>query len=733
MMSNNITLHDRDINMQNLPSFLKNTSIRYDEITTDEETRSYNLIQANWLLKMALLLNWIEDTSDYRSNHFYNSDVFLNIVKIKIQEFELVENQSKLISAIDQPVYSKESYIAAFKKRLEQISNEVIFENLPLFNNVKALGDLLGLSEAAKAILAFTSILEYFFQFHSIISEQSSKISNKHLNFILANILGYSEEAIKTELNAESPLIESGLISLNSEIIELENKLSMTSRLANIMTEATLDKNMILNDLLKRTGKTNLVLNDFPHLKKDIDTLKKYISNALKLNEIGVNILIYGKPGTGKTEFIKALSQDLNVNLYEIAFADADGNPLDGKSRLNAYNLSQRILRHQNNTLLMFDEIEDVIEDTSHSLFKTESSITTKAWLNRTLERNKSPAFWITNDPFIDEAYLRRFDYSIHFKIPPINVRLEVARRYLSQFNPTEEWLKKIASNEKTSPAQYEIAAKVVRVIDETDQASSWDLIEQTLDRSSKLLNHNESRSRNTIHTQYDVTLINSDHNIMQITEALKLNQSGTFCFYGPPGTGKSELARYIADEIQLPIIVKRASDILDPWLGGTEKNLAEMFEQAHEENAVLVLDEADSFLQDRRDANKSWEITQVNELLTQMEAFNGIFVCTTNLINKLDQASLRRFAFKIKFDYLTTDQKWEMFKSVLIKLGNNLNALLPLEKSVRSLNNLTPGDFSVVNRKVKLMEDLATPIKFLESLALEVNSKSLKASRIGF
>jgi len=42
-----------------------------------------------------------------------------------------------------------------------------------------------------------------------------------------------------------------------------------------------------------------------------------------------------------------------------------------------------------------------------------------------------------------------------------------------------------------------------------------------------------------------------------------------------------------------------------------------------------------------------------VNELLTQMEAFDGIFVCTTNLMDKLDQASLRRFSFKIRFDVL--------------------------------------------------------------------------------
>ena len=63
--------------------------------------------------------------------------------------------------------------------------------------------------------------------------------------------------------------------------------------------------------------------------------------------------------------------------------------------------------------------------------------------------------------------------------------------------------------------------------------------------------------------------------------------------------------------------------------------------------SAVLILDEAASFLADRRDARANWEITQVNELLTQMEAHNGVFICTTNLMERLDPASLRRFVFR--------------------------------------------------------------------------------------
>ena len=139
---------------------------------------------------------------------------------------------------------------------------------------------------------------------------------------------------------------------------------------------------------------------------------------------------------------------------------------------------------------------------------------------------------------------------------------------------------------------------------------------------------------RNTTHKKYNLDLINAKINLDKLIAGLKTTPSSIFCFYGPAGTGKSELARYIVDEIKMPVSVKRASDILSAWLGESEKNIAEMFSEAREQYALLVLDEADSFLADRRDAQRSWEVSQVNEFLTQIEAFEGIFVCTTNLMD---------------------------------------------------------------------------------------------------
>ena len=168
-------------------------------------------------------------------------------------------------------------------------------------------------------------------------------------------------------------------------------------------------------------------------------------------------------------------------------------------------------------------------------------------------------------------------------------------------------------------------------------------------------------------------------------------------------------------------------------WVGESEKNIANMFAEARQQEAVLVLDEADSFLADRRDAKQSWEVTQVNELLTQMEAFDGIFVCTTNLMEKLDQASLRRFAFKLKFDFLTADQRWAMFTQELERLGGDLSSAQDWESQVRNLNKLTPGDFAVAARQFSILNIPATAGDLYRQVLDECKIKGGSVSKMGF
>src|SRR5690606_31926520 len=116
-------------------------------------------------------------------------------------------------------------------------------------------------------------------------------------------------------------------------------------------------------------------------------------------------------------------------------------------------------------------------------------------------------------------------------------------------------------------------------------------------------------------------------------------------------------------------------------------------FRQAEQQGALLLIDEVDSFLQDRRKAQRSWEASMVNEMLTCMESFPGVFIASTNLIDGLDQAALRRFDLKVKFDFLRHEQAWELLCRHCARLGLPAPPVC-LQANMRKLDRLTPGDY---------------------------------------
>ena len=180
-----------------------------------------------------------------------------------------------------------------------------------------------------------------------------------------------------------------------------------------------------------------------------------------------------------------------------------------------------------------------------------------------------------------------------------------------------------------------------------------------------------------------------------------------------------------------IALLVKRASDLMSMWVGGNEKNIARAFKQAEQENALLLIDEVDSFLQDRRGAQHSWEVSSVNEMLTQMESFSGVFIASTNLMEGLDQASLRRFDLKVKFDFLKPEQAWELLRRHCGKLAITTPQPQQLTRLMR-LHNLTPGDFAAVVRQNQF-RPITSSADFVSALEAECAIKEGAKAAIGF
>jgi SpoVK/Ycf46/Vps4 family AAA+-type ATPase len=233
--------------------------------------------------------------------------------------------------------------------------------------------------------------------------------------------------------------------------------------------------------------------------------------------------------------------------------------------------------------------------------------------------------------------------------------------------------------------------------------------------------------------TDFDLSYLNCSADVAALAASVAARPSGAMVFYGPPGTGKTALAHYLARIADRPCLVKRVSDLQSPWVGVCEKNIACAFEEAAADGAVLVLDEAESFLADRRDARARWEVTETNELLSQMERFDGLFICTTNLVDRLDRAALRRFAIKIRFDHLRPAQARALVGAALSGLGvecENETAL----SSVERLRRLAPGDVAAIVRRFRILQQKPSAETFVAALRDELALKGDGAAqRIGF
>jgi SpoVK/Ycf46/Vps4 family AAA+-type ATPase len=609
-----------------------------------------------------------------------------------------------------------------------------------LRQNIDRLSHIVGLSKADSHILAFAVLLNI----ENNLSEATGYLSDlAHADMcrVLSVILDLSTSEVHTSLSSRGALMTSGLLSVdNNRMNLLRHKLDvLSSDFAHSLVWNDGDPIDLVRDIIRPAKPGSLHFDDFHHLEKSLKILVPYLRHALANRQQGVNIFLYGVPGTGKTELARLLAGEMNCELFEIASEDEDGDTVNGSARLRAFRLAQSFLANRPETLLLFDEVEDVFDDGVSYFFTRRASTSgksSKAWINRTLEENPVPAIWISNSAYcLDAAYIRRFDMVIEMPIPPKAQRERIVRTICEDMLPPET-IRRIAETENLAPAVIARAVKVAgRIQDEIGENNVARSVEYLIDNTLVALNKGKLKKANDpnrLPETYDPAFINADTDLVKVAEGLAKTKSGRLCLYGPPGTGKTAFGRWLADTLGVQLVIKRASDLISKWVGGTEKNIAQSFAEAEEEGAILLIDEMDSFLQDRRQASKSWEVTSVNEMLTQMESFSGIFIATTNLMDGLDQAALRRFDLKVKVDYLQTEQSWQLFQRHCAALSLEKPSA-SVRKRIERLPYLTPGDFATVNRQSRF-RPLETPSAFVSALEQECEIKEEgRQKSIGF
>jgi SpoVK/Ycf46/Vps4 family AAA+-type ATPase len=668
-----------------------------------------------WMLKTIIHQGGHRELVDKRNN-FYNEELayFLDLGKF-VENDEFMRNEPLKVL--------KEKY-AKLEKKPTFRTNKI------LEKNIKKISNLIGLTPNEEKFLEFIILVRQYDLLDRCLRILGNELNSNQALKHVSQILDIPFRELGKMFDMTSNFTKSSIVYLRQTSTNtLPGKFELYDE---EMTDSWLyldeDIKNLFKDSIKPCGKTDLNLTNFSHIKKDLDIVIPYLTNAIEGKQTGVNILLYGLPGTGKTELCKLLAKTLKCNLSEISYANANDDPISDKDRMKAYKIAQSILKNEK-TLLMYDEAEDIF-DSGRSFFETKKQ-KDKAWINRMLESNTIPTIWISNNiDAIDNAIVRRFDISIEIPIPPKKQRVEILKNYTNGLFNTKE-IETIAQNEAIAPALISRAMKVIETSKEQNPLKAFELI---VNNTLKAQGYRPIEDRNSavaLPNSYNPKYINCNSDLITLANGIEVSGNARICIYGPAGTGKSAYGRYISEALDKPLIVKKGSDLLSMWVGGTEKNIAEAFLEAKEEKAVLVFDEVDGFLADRSSANKNWEITQVNEMLTQMESFDGIFIATTNLIENLDRASLRRFDMKMEFGYLKSNQAFELFKAEC--KDANLRITKGLEVEFKKLQHLTPGDFAAVRRQNRF-RPLQSAKDFFERLADEVAmKKQVSAKTIGF
>ena len=472
-------------------------------------------------------------------------------------------------------------------------------------------------------------ILNIAYLFHSIKELYTFCRAISHGNdesrvMLYGKCIDMSVKTVKAHLRRDKKLVSYGLMNTDG----------------NIDSDAVdciyaKDLNIFFCDILKEDEKAESYDLDSFSVKKDESEL------ALRLlkNNTTVNILLYGAPGSGKTEYARALVKSAGLVPYifknELEVSGRNDNPeKHALGRLNCL-----LSLEKKDSVIIVDEAESLLSTRINffgMFMGSDPGSGKKGTVNTMLEKSENKVIWILNyTSLLDESTLRRFTYSIRFKEMSKTMLRSIADSKLNKLTMSEELhteLVELCGKYRVTGASVDNVVKTVRGMDlssgKEEQVVSD--VQKVLESNSALL-FGKKKMREGVRGSYDLSILNTTIpaseivdmviNAQSFAEKNDSEESGIrMLFYGLSGTGKTELARHIAEKINKKILLKRASDILGPYVGQSEQNIAEAFAEAEAGGDILLFDEADSFFSDRQDAAHSWERTLVNEFLTQME-----------------------------------------------------------------------------------------------------------------
>jgi transitional endoplasmic reticulum ATPase len=299
-----------------------------------------------------------------------------------------------------QPEYEKLNHgptVALLKQRVIELENRLPKHPSRLAQNVCMLGELLELDETQCDVLFFVAVCNE----NAYLSDFVENLHTASLRAILrifSIALEAQTAAIKRALRPDGNLLGTRVLKFQQQRSQVVGQLMMPEGLHNALFSNADSLEQLMATFLEPAPKPKLSGNAFPHLDAETKLLTNYIGNSRGSGMAGINVLTFGVPGTGKTEYVRWFAAQLGKPLFQVKACDDQGRPFSGLDRLGFFLISQRFL-HKSDVLILFDEIEDVFPTTERGYDFDEDirrAAPGKMFINKVLESNTVPTFWVT-------------------------------------------------------------------------------------------------------------------------------------------------------------------------------------------------------------------------------------------------------------------------------------------------------------------------------------------------
>jgi|GEM_PF-1422622 len=601
--------------------------------------------------------------------------------------------------------------------------------------NLNMISKELGLSDDEVKVLTFIATLDA----NSILGETLGYMrptNQRQYNGLAARLLGIDSEKVSALFRPESHLMQYGLLTPPmsndddddfSRPKRIDGIPIISEYFNSVLTEPDITASQIKEKLTGHTITTDLDWEkDFKGLGKDGQRTVQLVERAIEDKMAGKNIsgptvFFHGEPDTGKTTAVAALVGQLKKKHPEVEVRvigergstennegsgaePAQTKPLTAQDRISQIKMALALGGKNPKTLFLVEEPSFLPRENHDDGIKDDID---RVVIQRLFENHGATALFFTTNhyPEIHSAVRRRATQAIEFRTSNAESRREILARQCAKHNiqVSDEDLTRLANTYTISAGKW--ASAVSKAAITAKPGDGINEIEYWIQNQAKR-DYGSIASVMALHKKpehgYDFKLLNAVNPTVPLDELFERvknlpegRQRFRMLLEGWPGTGKSEFVWHLAEIMGKEVIHAKASDILDKYVGESEKNIARFFDEAQERGAILLIDEVDSVIRNRKDAEKSWEVTQVNQFLTSLEHYNGMVACTTNDFDSIDSAAKRRFNFTMGFDFLTDEQNLHAFEKFFKKEP---------PKDYEFPVNLTPSDYATVLDQAKFM-----------------------------